>query len=32
LCGSTSMIQAANAALREARVPRRHIHQERFTF
>jgi len=32
LCGSTSMIQAAGQALREARVPRRHIHQERFTF
>lgn len=32
LCGSSSMIQAAGESLREARVPRRHIHQERFTF
>lgn len=32
VCGPTGMIQAASQALREARVPRRHIHQERFTF
>lgn len=31
VCGSTGMIQAAGQSLREARVPRRHIHQERFT-
>jgi predicted ferric reductase len=31
VCGSTGMIQAAGEALREARVPRRHVHQERFT-
>ncbi|MBS2963235.1 ferredoxin reductase family protein [Actinocrinis puniceicyclus] len=31
VCGSPGMIQAAAQALREARVPRRHIHQERFT-
>jgi len=30
LCGPPGMIQAARQALRTARVPRRHIHQERF--
>jgi ferredoxin-NADP reductase len=31
LCGPPGMLQAAQHALRAARVPRRHIHQERFT-
>ncbi|PZS20026.1 MAG: ferric reductase [Pseudonocardiales bacterium] len=32
LCGPEGMMAAAQAGLREAGVPRRHIHQESFTF
>lgn len=31
LCGSPGMVDAARESLRDARVPRRHIHHERFT-
>jgi len=32
VCGPDGMAAAARASLREAHVPRRHIHSESFTF